>query len=323
VASDRDAVGDRLLEHGIYRKALDPIRSEVLALYADVLNAPLSAEGARGRDFLADVVAQLQMALPETPTVQDDYSFRCIPQVLGAVRGVVVSTRKLLLTEANSATDNPLVFAPRADDFAGTPQEYGRSLTPRESLEAVVSGGNFHGEPVALALDGLSMALAELGNISERRTAHLVDGSLSNGLPSLLVYNSGLNNGLMIPQYVAAALVSENKVLSHPASVDSIPTCENTEDHVSMSALAALKCRQILRNVETVVAIELLTAWQGVSFRRPLSGGRATERLWTAMAEAGMTPILADRVLYKDIDWTVAFLRQGRVWEIARAAETA
>jgi len=160
--------------------------------------------------------------------------------------------------------------------------------------------------------------MAELANIAERRTAHLVDGNLSNGLPSLLVWNSGLNSGLMIPQYVAAALVSENKVLSHPASVDSIPTCENTEDHVSMSALAALKCRQIVDNTATVVAIELFTAFQGVSFRRPLRCGRATERLWQAMSDAGMTPVQEDRVLHVDVEWTRRFLLEGTPWRIAR-----
>ncbi len=197
-------------------------------------------------------------------------------------------------------------------------EAYAALLTVKECMEAVVSGGNFHGEPLAIALDTLGIALAELGSISERRTAHLVDGSLSNGLPSLLVERSGLNNGLMIPQYVAAALVSENKVLAHPASVDSIPTCENTEDHVSMSPLAALKCRQILENVETVVAIELITAWQGVYFRKPFVCGRATEALWRGMEEAGMTAVRTDRVLYPDIEWSRSFLRRGRVWRIAR-----
>jgi histidine ammonia-lyase len=124
----------------------------------------------------------------------------------------------------------------------------------------------------------------------------------------------------MIPQYVAASLVSENKVLSHPASVDSIPTCENTEDHVSMSALAALKCRQILENAQTVVAIELLTAWQGVYFRRPLACGEATARLWQGMQEEGMTPVRSDRVLHVDIEWSRKYLLDGKVWSIARRA---
>ncbi len=305
--------------HRSYREALAPVRGQVLALYASVLETPLPGEAVKGRDFLADAVLQLQLALPEMPSVQDDYSFRCTPQVLGTVRKTVEDVRRTLVIEANSATDNPLLFPPRPE-FAGTVEAYAASLSVTECLEAVVSGGNFHGEPIAVALDYLGIALAELGSISERRTAHLVDGNLSNGLPSLLVERSGLNNGLMIPQYVAAALVSENKVLAHPASVDSIPTCENTEDHVSMSPLAALKCRQILENVETVTAIELLTAWQGVYFRRPFTCGRATERLWRAMEEAGMTPVRTDRVLYRDIDWARSFLKQGRAWHVAREA---
>jgi histidine ammonia-lyase len=312
--------GGRDRDRPFYREALAPLRTDVLGLYAEALGHVSREKVLKGRDFLADAVAQLQLALPDTPTVQDDYSFRCAPQVLGVARHVVQETLCTLVTEANSATDNPLIFPPRGESFRGDPQAYARSLTVEECRDAVVSGGNFHGEPVAMALDQLSMAMAELGSIAERRTAHLVDGNLSNGLPSLLVWNSGLNSGLMIPQYVAAALVSENKVLSHPASVDSIPTCENTEDHVSMSALAALKCRRIVDNTATVVAIELLTAFQGVSFRRPLGCGRATERLWQAMADAGMTPVQEDRVLQVDIDWTRRFLLEGTPWHIAREA---
>jgi len=300
------------------RDALAPVRGEVLKLYAATLEATLPGETLKGRDFLADAVAQLQLALPETLSVQDDYSFRCTPQVLGAVRKAVEDVRRTLEIEANSATDNPLIFPPDATAFKGTPQDYAKTLSVDACLDAVVSGGNFHGEPIAMALDQLGIALAEMGNISERRTAHMVDGNLSNGLPSLLVWRSGLMNGLMIPQYVAAALVSENKVLAHPASVDSIPTCENTEDHVSMSALAALKCRAILDNVGHVIAIELLTAWQGVHFRRPLTCGRGTERLWQAMKDAGMTPVLEDRVLAVDIAWTRRFLLDGHVQAIAR-----
>ena len=300
------------------REALAPIRGDVLKLYAATLEASLPGETQKGRDFLADAVSQLQLALPETLSVQDDYSFRCTPQVLGAVRKVVEDVGRTLEIEANSATDNPLIFPPHAAEFAGSPEAYAQSLSVAACLDAVVSGGNFHGEPIAMALDQLGIALAEMGNISERRTAHMVDGNLSNGLPSLLVWRSGLMNGLMIPQYVAAALVSENKVLAHPASVDSIPTCENTEDHVSMSALAALKCRAILENVEHVIAIELLTAWQGVYFRRPLACGRGTEQLWQAMKDAGMTPVLEDRVLAMDIAWTRQFLLDGHVRAIAR-----
>jgi histidine ammonia-lyase len=307
----------------VFRETLGPPRSDVILLYSALLEAPLEGETRKSRDFLADAVTQLQLALPETPSVQDDYSFRCTPQVLGAVRKAVLDSWDVLETEANSATDNPLIFPPRADTFEGDAGAYGDTLTVKECREAVVSGGNFHGEALALTLDYLSTALAELANISERRTAHLVDGNLSNGLPSLLVERSGLNNGLMIPQYVAAGLVSENKVLCHPASVDSIPTCENTEDHVSMSPISAMKCAQVIRNSETVVAIELLTAWQGVYFRRPLECGRATEVLWQRMAEAGMKPVHTDRVLYLDMEWALGFLKRGEVWKVAnRFAES-
>lgn len=322
-AEDRKTLPSRAIVQRIFRTALEPVRAEVLALYSELLTSTLHGEEVKGRDLIAEAVAELQLALPETPSVQDDYSFRCTPQVLGAVRKVIHDVRDTLLIEANSATDNPLIFPPRPDEHPGDEPAYRAGLTIRECIEAVVSGGNFHGEPMALALDQLGIALAELANISERRTAHLVDGSLSNGLPSLLVWHSGLNSGLMIPQYVAASLVSENKVLAHPASVDSIPTCENTEDHVSMSALAALKCRQILENAQRVVAIELLTAYQGVYFRKPLTCGVATQRLWDAMSDGGMTPIRSDRVLYPDIEWSLRFLKGGGVWEIARDAGTA
>jgi histidine ammonia-lyase len=318
--SEREALTEGELAIRIYRELLAEPRSRVVSLYAAVLDTPLGTEAAASRDFLADALTQLQLALPESPAVQDDYSFRCTPQVLGAVRKVIEDVRETLEREANSATDNPLIFPPGGEAFGGEPGEYAATLTVRTCRESVVSGGNFHGEPLALGLDALAIALSELANISERRTAHLVDGNLSNGLPSLLVERSGLNNGLMIPQYVAAALVSENKILCHPASVDSIPTCENTEDHVSMSPIAALKCEQVLRNAETVVAIELLTAWQGVWFRRPLRCGAVTEILWREMSEAGMQPVRTDRVLYLDMEWARSFLKSGRVWALTRRA---
>lgn len=294
-----------------YKKALIPIRARVTKLYTKVLESTLAGDAPKSRDYLADALAQLQMALPEAASVQDDYSFRCTPQVLGAARKVLSEVRGILIIEANSATDNPLIFPPESSSEPG-------DWAVADCIDAVVSGGNFHGEAIAINMDHLTIALAEVANISERRTAHLVDGSLSNGLPSLLVEKSGLNSGLMIPQYVAAGLVSENKVLSHPASVDSIPSCENTEDHVSMSPIAALKCRDVLTNAERVVAIELLTAWQAVTFRRPLKAGVGTERLWESLADAGMEPILEDRVLYTEIQRVLDFLRTGAVWRIAR-----
>ncbi len=191
--------------------------------------------------------------------VQDAYSLRCVPQVHGASRDALAYARRVLEVELNSATDNPLIF----------PAGAGPDADPGALATAgghVISGGNFHGQPVALALDFAKLALAELASISERRIALLVDGRLS-GLPPFLVGDAGLNSGLMLHQYTAAALVSENKVLAHPASADSIPTSANQEDHVSMGSIAARHCRQVLENAQHVLALELLCAAQGLDFR--------------------------------------------------------
>ena len=189
--------------------------------------------------------------------VQDPYSIRCVPQVHGTVADALAYVRRVLEIEVNSATDNPLVFPQGADVGVDAMATGGGH---------VISGGNFHGQPVALAMDLLAIAVAELGSISERRIAQLIDGRLS-GLPPFLVENAGLNTGMMLHQYAAAALVSENKVLAHPASVDSIPTSANQEDHVSMGPIAARQAREVVRNVEHVVGLELLCAAQGLDFR--------------------------------------------------------
>ncbi len=194
------------------------------------------------RTLLAD--SDLMESHKNCGMVQDAYSLRCMPQVHGATRQALDHARVVLETEINSATDNPLIF------------EHG-----------VISAGNFHGQPVALVMDYVSAALAELANISERRTERLVNPSLSNGLPPFLILNGGLNSGFMIAQYTAAALVSENKSLAHPASVDSIPTSANQEDHVSMGTISARKARAILKNLKNVLAIELLCAAQGLDLR--------------------------------------------------------
>ena len=195
--------------------------------------------------------------------VQDPYSLRCVPQVHGAVRDALDHLRRVLDIEMNSATDNPLVFPEggvASEDALATGG--GR----------VISGGNFHGEPVALALDFAKIALAELGAISERRTALLLDPHLNGGLPAFLASSSGLDSGLMIVQYTAAALASENKVLAHPASVDSVPTSANQEDHVSMGPIAARHARTVLEHVERIVAIELLVGAEALDQRLELSG---------------------------------------------------
>ncbi len=198
--------------------------------------------------------------------VQDPYSLRCVPQVHGAVRDTLDYLRRVLDVELNSATDNPLVFP-------------GGGMADLDTIATgggrVISGGNFHGEPIAFALDFAKIALAELGSISERRTALLVDPRLNGGLPAFLAGSSGLDSGMMIYQYTAAALVSENKVLAHPASVDSIPTSANQEDHVSMGSIAARHARVVLDHVERILAIELLVAAQALELRLAGSDGAA------------------------------------------------
>lgn len=185
--------------------------------------------------------------------VQDPYCLRCVPQVHGASRTALQHGRSVVETEINSVTDNPLVFEP----------------------DVVISGGNFHGQPLALVLDYAAMAFAEFASISERRIYLLLEGH--DGLPELLMKETGLNSGFMIPQYTAAALVSENKVLCHPASVDSIPTSLGQEDHVSMGSISAIKLLQVMKNLEYVLAIELLTATQALDYRLPLRPGRGVE----------------------------------------------
>ncbi len=196
--------------------------------------------------------------------VQDPYSLRCVPQVHGAVRDTLDHLRRVLDIELNSATDNPLVFP-----GGGVADE----TTIATGGGRVISGGNFHGEPIALALDFAKIALAELGSISERRTALLVDPRLNGGLPPFLAVSSGIDSGMMIYQYTAAALASENKVLAHPASVDSIPTSANQEDHVSMGSISARHARMVLEHAERILAIELLVACQALDLR--LAGASA------------------------------------------------
>ena len=205
--------------------------------------------------------------------IQDAYSLRCIPQVHGAVRDTVAYARWALEIELNAVTDNPLIFF--EPDGSSACSEPGRTADLTASRPVVLSGGNFHAEPVGLALDYLKLGLTDLGNISERRAARLVDEALSNGLPPFLTRHGGLESGFMIAQYTAAALASENKVLAHPSTADTIPTSANTEDHVSMATNAAHHARQVAENVERIVAIELLAAAQGIDFRREQLGASA------------------------------------------------
>jgi len=301
-----------------YRNTLEPVKTELLAIYRSLLGARLPGDAQMAQTAISNALASLEAAVPAMPSVQDSYSLRCAPQVLGAVRHTVEHVHDVLVCEATSATDNPLVF-PVEHHPDGTPlpaddlDAYRAALTPELCLNAVRSGGNFHGEPVALVMDYLAIALCELGNIAERRVAHLVDGHLNNGLPSLLIHKAGLNSGFMIPQYTAAALVSENKSLAHPASVDSIPSCENTEDHVSMGTIAARKARSILINAEQVVAIELFTAYQALHFHLPVKGGVAAKAVTALLQHHDVRFVDTDRPLFVDIEQVAALVRTGAV----------
>jgi histidine ammonia-lyase len=216
--------------------------------------------------------------------VQDPYSFRCVPQVHGAAKDTMAYVRSVFVKEMNSVTDNPNIFP--ADDL-------------------ILSGGNFHGEPLALPLDFLAIALSEIGSIAERRTYQLISGQ--RGLPLFLVKNPGLHSGLMIPQYTAAGIVSENKQLCTPASVDSIPSSNNQEDHVSMGANAAVKCLRVVENVEKVLAIELMTAAQALELRGGQSSPAIQQLVAAFREKVGFNA--ADRILHEDMLAAVAFLR--------------
>ncbi|RED45446.1 histidine ammonia-lyase [Winogradskyella eximia] len=221
----------------------------------------------------------------EKEHVQDPYSFRCIPQVHGATKDTLDFVEKVILTEINSVTDNPNIF-------------------PDEDL--IISGGNFHGQPLALALDYLKIAMAEIGNISERRVFQLVSGL--RGLPAFLVDNPGLNSGFMIPQYTAASIVSANKQMATPASIDSIVSSNGQEDHVSMGANAATQAYTLVKNVERVIAIELMNASQALEFRRPLKTSPLLESFLEQYRKV-VPFIKVDEVLHDSIEASIQFLK--------------
>jgi histidine ammonia-lyase len=225
--------------------------------------------------------------------VQDAYSLRCAPQVHGASRDLLDYVERTTAVELNAATDNPLVFA---DDGE------------------LLSNGNFHGQPLGFALDALAMAVSELASISERRMERLVNPALSDGLPAFLAPDGGLNSGFMIPQYVAASLVSENKALCHPASIDSIPTSAGQEDHVSMGNAAGLKSWQVVANAESVVAIELLAGAQAVEFLAPLAPGPATEAA-RRFIRSRSPRLREDRPLDAEIAAIASAIRDGALVE--------
>jgi histidine ammonia-lyase len=233
---------------------------------------------------------------PDCGKVQDPYSLRCVPQVHGACRQTVLHAVDVISTELNAVTDNPLIFV--------------------ESGE-VISGGNFHGEALALVMDYLAMGVAEICNISERRIEKMMNPVFSE-LPAFLTKNSGLNSGLMIAHVTAAALVSENKYLCHPASIDSVPTSTDKEDHVSMGVTAGRKLHEVISNAKSVLAIELLCNTQALDFQRPLKSSPALEAVH-AVIRRHIETIDCDRIFYKDINNIIKLINSG---EIIAAAES-
>ncbi len=220
--------------------------------------------------------------------VQDPYSFRCIPQVHGAAKDTINYVASIILQEINSVTDNPTIF-------------------PEEDI--IISGGNFHGEPLAFGFDFLAIALAELGNISERRVYRLIAGQ--RGLPEFLVANPGLNSGFMIPQYSAASIVSKNKQLCTPSSIDSITSSNEQEDHVSMGANGATKLMRVVENIERILAIELFVGTQALEFRRPLKSSAYIEEFVSSFRE--LVPFVEeDKIMYKEMEKAVQFIKDGR-----------
>ncbi|WP_299824541.1 histidine ammonia-lyase [uncultured Pontibacter sp.] len=232
------------------------------------------------------LLEESELIKQEKQHVQDPYSFRCIPQVHGASKDAIAYAEQVFLTEINAVTDNPNIF----------PEE-----------DEIISGGNFHGQPLALALDFLAIALAELGSISERRTYQLISGQ--RNLPAFLVAEPGLNSGFMISQYTAASIVSQSKQLCTPASIDSIPSSHNQEDHVSMGANAATKLYQVVHNLERILAIELMNAAQAIDFRSPLKTSPVLSELVADYRQA-VPFVSTDRVLHHDIIKSIDFLRK-------------
>ena len=285
------------------------IKADKLSYFADVIGA-VSLEGFDGRiepftdlihlvrphkgqiqtaERFRDILEDSEIIAQAKAHVQDPYSFRCIPQVHGASKDAIDYAKKVFRTEINSVTDNPNIFV-------------GEDL--------IISGGNFHGQPLALALDFLGIALSELGSISERRTYQLISGL--RGLPAFLVNDPGLNSGFMIPQYTAASIASQNKQLATPASVDSIVSSNGQEDHVSMGANAATKTLRIVENLERILAIELLNGSQALEFRKPLKSSDFIESFVKSYRE-DVSFVTEDRIFHYDIEKSVGFLNSFQI----------
>ncbi|MGA9812599.1 MAG: histidine ammonia-lyase [Terriglobales bacterium] len=313
------------------------LAAEILADTADVIGA-LSLDALRGTDVAFDerihqarphrgqlrTAANLRKMLEgsslrdshrDCDRVQDAYSLRCMPQVHGAVRDTLAHCREVMEIEVNSAVDNPLVFLKNAHVGADA---HVRSAERSSALDAdVISGGNFHGQPLAFVLDFLGIALSALAGISERRLERLVNPALNEGLPPFLAPGAGLNSGFMMAQVAAASLVSENKVLAHPASVDSITTSGNKEDYVSMGMTAALKLKRIVENSRNAMAIEAMAAAQALDFHAPLKTSKRGQ-----MAHAAIRSVCAtmekDRVMYQDFARLSELIASGKVAEALR-----
>ena len=247
--------------------------------------------------------SQIRESHRDCSRVQDAYSLRCMPQVHGAVRDTLTHCREVMEIEVNSAVDNPLVFVKNSKKADGEGD--------------VISGGNFHGEPIAFALDFLGIALSALAGISERRLERLVNPALSEGLPPFLAAGAGLNSGFMMPQVTAAALVSENKILAHPASVDSITTSGNKEDFVSMGMTASLKLKRIIENARNAMAIEAMAAAQALDFVAPLKTGRRGLEAYAAIRSVCAT-MDKDRVMYQDFARLSQLLASGKVADVLK-----
>jgi histidine ammonia-lyase len=246
--------------------------------------------------------------------VQDAYSLRCIPQVHGAVRDTLAHCRAVLEIEANSAVDNPLVFV--------TTGHTGTAVTGRPAERSfaegdILSGGNFHGQPLAFVLDFLAIALSALAGISERRIERLVNPALNEGLPPFLAAGAGLNSGFMLPQVTAAALASENKILAHPASVDSITTSGNKEDYVSMGMTAAMKLKRVVANTRNVLAIEAMATAQALDFLAPLKTSKRLQSAYAAIRAVSPT-MDKDRVMYTDFARIAEVIAEGKLAEALR-----
>ena len=302
---------------------LSLLAAEILVDSADVLGG-LSCDALKGTDTAFDkrihtarphsgqikTAANLRRMLEDSQIreshrdcgrVQDAYSLRCIPQVHGAVRDTLAHCREIFEIEANSAVDNPLVFI----------------TDPKHALGDVISGGNFHGEPLAFVLDFLAIALSALAGISERRIERLVNPALSEGLPPFLAPGAGLNSGFMMPQVTAAALVSENKVLAHPASVDSITTSGNKEDYVSMGMTAASKLSRVVGNTRNVLAIEAMAVAQALDFLAPLKSSKRGQAAHAAIRSVCPT-MDKDRVMYRDLERIAVLIASGKLAETIR-----